>query len=178
MAHPRKLEPRQQRFVVEYLLDLNAKQAAIRAGYSEKTAESQGSRLLSYAKVSAAIADAQARRAARVEIKADDILLELLRLAKSDVRQLFDETGRLKPIHEMSDTAAASLASVEILREKTTVQGEITIEESVRKIRLWDKTAALTTLAKHLGLLKERIVHEGDIPLTFTINVGDARGRE
>lgn len=68
------LTPKQQRFVDEYLIDLNATQAAIRAGYSAKTAEQQGPRLLGYAGVSAAIAAAQEARKARTEITQDYVI--------------------------------------------------------------------------------------------------------
>ena len=72
------LNARQSRFVEEYLLDLNGKQAAIRAGYSAKTAEVQASRLLSHAKVAVAVAAAKARRAARVEVTQDYVLGKLV----------------------------------------------------------------------------------------------------
>ena len=68
------LTPKQQRFVEEYLIDLNATQAAIRAGYSVKTAEQQGNRLLGNAKVAAYIALAQANRSERTEITQDYVL--------------------------------------------------------------------------------------------------------
>ncbi len=71
------LNPKQQRFVEEYLIDLNGKQAAIRSGYSPKTAEVQASRLLSNAKVSEAVAKGQALASERVEIKQDWILSNL-----------------------------------------------------------------------------------------------------
>ena len=72
------LNPKQQRFVEEYLVDLNAKQAAIRAGYSEKTAEVQGCRLLRNAQVTAEIAKRQAERAERIEVDADWVLARLV----------------------------------------------------------------------------------------------------
>ena len=72
------LTAKQQRFCEEYLIDLNATQAAIRAGYSEKTAEQQGSRLLSNAKVAAAIAEAQSDRSERTEITQDYVLESIL----------------------------------------------------------------------------------------------------
>lgn len=71
------LPPRQQRFVEEYLLDLNATQAAIRAGYSAKTADVQGSRLLGNAKVAAAIQAAKSARSARTAITQDWVLERL-----------------------------------------------------------------------------------------------------
>ncbi len=69
-----KLTPKQACFVEEYLVDLNATQAAIRAGYSEKTADQQGSRLLANVKVAAAITKAQAKRSERTEIDQDFVL--------------------------------------------------------------------------------------------------------
>jgi phage terminase small subunit len=75
------MTPRQQRFVDEYLLDLNATQAAIRAGYSVRTAEQQGPQLLGYAEVGAAIQAAQEARSDRVQITQDDVLRGLRREA-------------------------------------------------------------------------------------------------
>ncbi len=72
------------RFVDEYLVDLNATQAATRAGYSEKTAYSQGQRLLKDVEVAKAIAERQAERAERVRVTADDVLAGLLREAKGE----------------------------------------------------------------------------------------------
>jgi phage terminase small subunit len=74
MSDAKPLPPNQSRFVEEYLVDLNAKQAAIRAGYSPKTAEVQGARLLRNAKVVAAIAAAKEARSARTEITQDYVL--------------------------------------------------------------------------------------------------------
>jgi phage terminase small subunit len=73
-----KLAPKQARFVEEYLIDLNATQAAIRAGYSPKTAEQQGSRLLGNAKVSVAIHAARAAREERTQITQDWVLSRLV----------------------------------------------------------------------------------------------------
>ncbi len=72
---------RQARFVDEYLIDLNATQAAIRAGYSRKTAQEQGSRLLSNVMVAAAIEKAMAERSQRTEITQDQVLKDLARIA-------------------------------------------------------------------------------------------------
>ena len=79
----KQLTTKQAQFVAEYLIDLNATQAAIRAGYSEKTAESQGSRLLSNAKVAAAVAKAQEERAERTEVTQDMVVEGLLKIAQT-----------------------------------------------------------------------------------------------
>lgn len=76
------LKPRQRRFVDEYLVDLNATQAAIRAGYSARTANEQGARLLAKAIVAAAVQAAQKARAERLRITQDDVLLGLQREAR------------------------------------------------------------------------------------------------
>lgn len=82
------LTPKQARFVDEYLIDLNATQAAIRAGFSEKTAYSQGQRLLKNVEVQAAIAARQAERANRTEITQDRVLAELWKMATADPNEL------------------------------------------------------------------------------------------
>lgn len=102
-----KLTPKQQRFVEEYLVDLNATQAAIRAGYSERTAESQASRLLRNVKVSTAIEEAQKARSERIEVTQDYVLENLTEVLERcmqrapvmvrrgrEIVQLQDEEGR------------------------------------------------------------------------------------
>lgn len=85
-----KLTPKQERFVGEYLIDLNATQAATRAGYSAKTANEQGSRLLANVSVRSAIEKAQAERGERIKTTADDVLREITRLAMFDPAQFKD----------------------------------------------------------------------------------------
>ena len=80
-----KLNPRQQRFVAEYLTDLNATQAAVRAGYSAKTAHSIGPRLLEHVDIAGALAEASQARQARTGITQDRVVAELALLAFSDV---------------------------------------------------------------------------------------------
>ena len=72
------MTPKQRRFVDEYLIDLNGTQAAIRAGYSARTANEQAARLLANASVSAAVAEAQANRSLRTGITADYVLATIV----------------------------------------------------------------------------------------------------
>jgi phage terminase small subunit len=131
---------------------LELEQAAIRAGYSPRTAEVQGSRVLSNAKVQRATAAAMAARSKRTEIAADRALLEIARVGFSDLRWLFHDDGRLKHPHEWDDDTAASVASIEIA---TRNMGDGTIEY-VRRIKLWDKGKALEQLSRHLGLNRDQ----------------------
>ncbi len=157
------LSPKQASFVAQYLIDKNGKQAAIRAGYSPKTAESQASRLLSNAKVKAAVAEGLSKQLTVAGITAERTLKEIARLGFSDIRGLFDANGTLKPIHQLSDDDAAALASVEVTKKNlTTGDGEI---DTVVKVKVWDKPRSLEMLAKHFALLTERIEHAGKIEI-------------
>lgn len=138
------LTARQARFVAEYLIDLNATQSAIRAGYSERTAASQGQRLLTNVEISEAIQTAQANRANRTEITQDRVLLELARVGFADLRKAAEWSGgtvKLKASAELDDDTALALSEIS--------QGPNGI-----KIKMHDKLAALDKLARHLGMFK------------------------
>jgi phage terminase small subunit len=130
------------------VVDGCAKQATIRAGYSPRTAEAQGSRLLSHVKVQRAITVCMAERSKRTEVAADRALLEIARVGFSDLRRLFHEDGRLKHPHEWDEGTAASIASIETVTRNL---GDGVVEY-VHKIKLWDKNKGLELLSKHLGL--------------------------
>ena len=87
------MKPRQQRFVTEYLVDLNATQAAIRAGYSPKTAQQQGSRLLTNVVVKPAIAAQHARQLKSVDVRIEDVLRDVMAIAHTDLQTLTEESG-------------------------------------------------------------------------------------
>jgi phage terminase small subunit len=167
------LTPKQHRFVTEYLIDLNATQAAIRCGYSERTAKSQGSRLLTHADVAAAIADRQAKRVEKLELTAERVLQELARLALVDVRGFFDERGDLKPLKDLTPEQGAALQSFEVIKKNA--QAGDGVIDTVHKIRLWDKTRALELLAKHFALLVERVQVSGDADLLARLTAARKR---
>lgn len=149
------------RFVSEYLIDLNGKQAAIRAGYAAKTAEVQASRLLTLPKVAAAVAEGQAKRLDSADLSAVRVLEEIRRLAFADVRLLFDERGNLRPIHTLNAEQSACIASLEVIKKNAEAgDGKI---DTIHKLRVWDKTKSLEMLAKHFALLTEQIQHTGDV---------------
>lgn len=157
------MTPKQERFVAEYLIDLNATQAAIRAGYSKKTAGAIGSEHLQKPEIAAAIAAKQAKRLDSANLTAARVLEEIRRLAFSDVRGLFDETGNLRPIKDLTDAQAAAIASIEVVK-KNIVAGDGKVDE-VYKVKTWDKTRTLEMLAKHFALLTERIEHAGGVTI-------------
>lgn len=152
------LSAKQQAFVEEYLVDLNATQAAIRAGYSPKTANEQAARLLAKASVSQAVAEAKARRTERTEITQDRVLQELYRLAFVDVRKFFNADGTPKKIHELDDDAAAALNGFEV---NEIVAGEVHIGET-KKFKLVEKKGAIELLMRHMGMLNDKLKLQGD----------------
>jgi phage terminase small subunit len=145
------LTDKQQRFVLEYLKDSNATQAAIRAGYSARTADRIGAELLGKTWVAAAIAAKQARLASKLEVSAERVIAEFARIAFSDPRQVatWGPGGvTLKDSAALTDDAAACVSEV---KSKPTEYGnELTF-------KLHDKVVALNALGKHLGLFKEQI---------------------
>lgn len=147
------LTPRQRRFVEEYLVDLNATQAAIRAGYSPKTARVIAAENLAKPAIAEAIIEAKAARSVATRVTAERVVEELARLAFFDIGKLFHEQGGLKPFHEMDeDTRRAIVAhDVEMLREEGEQVG------TIRKVKMADKLGALNTLAKHTGVDPQKV---------------------
>lgn len=140
-------------FVAEYLVDLNATQAAIRAGYSERTAKQQGARLLTKGDVQAELQAAMKARAERTEVTQDRVLKELARLAFFDMRKLYGEDGSLKRPQDWDDDTAAVLAGIEVV-ELAGEQGAL--PQFVKKAKVWDKAAALSLCMRHLGMLVDK----------------------
>jgi len=160
--------PKQERFVQEYIIDLNATQAAIRAGYSAKTANEQGARLLTNVSVRSEIDEALAARAKRTEIDADRVLLELRRLAFFDIRRIFNADGSLKRITDLDDDTAAAIMSVEMVEIGT--DGQLAIS---KKYKASDKKGALELAMRHLGMLKDKLDLTGEV----TVLVKDFTGK-
>ena len=146
------MTPKQKLFVEEYLVDLNATQAAIRAGYSDKNASQIGTQLLGKTSVAERIQKALAERKQRTEITADMVLRELARIAFSDTRKLYNDDGSMKLPHELDDDTAASLAGVDTFEETS----EGMVIGYTRKVKRWDKAKALELLGKHLGMFTEK----------------------
>lgn len=160
-AAERALTPQQERFVSEYLIDLNATQAATRAGYSAKTAYSQGQRLLKDVEVAKAIETGQAALAKRNEVTQDDVLNELRKMAFSDIRKVYGPDGKLLPIPELSDDMAGAITAVDAEVERTGT-GSHELGE-VRKYRVADKLGPLKLYGQHLGLFGKRLTVDGKL---------------
>ncbi len=152
----RPLTPKQEAFCREYLIDLNGTQAAIRAGYSLKGAHVQAAQLLSNPKVQAFANKLKTERADRTEITADRVLKEIGRLAFADIRSVFDESGRLLPVHMLPPEVAASIASIEVATSRVP-GGEPVDVEHTAKIKFWDKRGSLELLGRHLKMFTDKL---------------------
>ena len=145
---------KQKRFVEEYLIDLNATQAAIRAGYSPDTAKSIGSENLTKPDLQARIAKAMAERSKRTGVNADRVVMELAKIAFVNAGDVIDaETATLKPDAAKEDTAAIQSVKVKTF-------GEDGLE---REIKMADKLKALELLGKHLGMFKDKVELSGSL---------------
>lgn len=147
------LSPRQELFISEYLVDLNATQAAIRAGYSAKTARKQASRLLSNVDISQRITEKRQKQAANTGLSVERVLKEAMRLAFFDIRKLTDSEGNPIPVHQLDADTAAAIQGLELATERgPDKESGPTI---VRKYKIADKNSAIERLFKHLGLFEK-----------------------
>jgi phage terminase small subunit len=144
-------------FVAEYLIDLNATQACIRAGYSAKNADKIGPELLGKTRVKQAIDEALAIRSKRTGINQDRIILELAKIGLVNPTDVIDmDEATLKGDANRDDTAAIS--SVKVKRIPTE-DGDI-VE---REVKLCDKIAALKLLGQHLGMFADNLNVNGKL---------------
>ena len=148
----KKLTPKQQKFVDEYLIDLNATQAAIRAGYSAKTAGWIGQKLVAKSHISESIRKRRDALSKKTEVSQERIVLEMKRLALFDVRNFFRDDGTPIPIKELSDDAAAAIVGLDVVSIGNSESGI----GQVIKYKLPDKNKSLENLAKILGHFERR----------------------
>ena len=147
-----KLSPKEQRFVLEYLIDLNATKAAERAGYKSKNFGKLGYELRNKTRVF--IQKEMRKRAKKLRISTEKVLRELALIGFSDIGEILDFSGeqiRLKSAREIDRHARKSIKS---FKTKTTQKGEeFVVQEN--EFQLWDKLAALEKIAKHINLYEQ-----------------------
>lgn len=169
------------RFCEEYLIDLNGKQAAIRAGYSTTRAEVTACEILAREDVQAYLSTRQKELQEATGITQKRVLEEYGKIAFSDMRKFYTEDGALKNVRELDDESAAALAGVDVYEEKTGEE-DVEVIGVTKKIKLHDKIRALDALGKHLGMFKN--IHEitgkngeplGLPPLNITVTTPGAK---
>jgi phage terminase small subunit len=147
------LTAKQERFVDEFIIDLNASAAAVRAGYSEKTAQWIGPRLVSKSHVAAAISQRKAERSERTKIDADWVLRTLAAEKTADLSQIFDANHNLRPIQDWPMVFRTGLVvGVESFEEYEGQGKDRRFVGMVRKVKLVDRTRHIELIGKHIDV--------------------------
>lgn len=177
------LNAKQERFVAEYLIDLNATQAAVRSGYSARTAYSIGQRLLKHVEVDAAIASAQTERSQRTEITADQVLRELAKVGFANLSDVtdwgtkevafgYDGDGKKLRPEDIGEAALVQYVEAPFVTpinrddlppEIRAAVSEVSLGRDGFKIKMHDKNSALVQLGRHLGLFNDKLALSGSV---------------
>jgi phage terminase small subunit len=173
------LTPKQRLFVHEYLVDLNATAAAKRAGYSKKTADVQGPRLLGNVRVRKAIEAARERRENKAIMTRDEILEELTLIGRGDLQNYLDvdqDTGGIRA-KSFDELPAGASRALEMVREDRMIRedarGQDSIINSKVTFKMHSKLGALELLGKHQGLFPTRV--EGNLTLNGKLSITDMK---
>lgn len=146
------LTDKQQRFCEEYLIDLNATQAAIRAGYSPKTANEQAGRLLVNVSVQQYLSKRKETIVNKLQITQEMVVEGYRKLAFYDPRKFYDEKGNLLSIPDLDEETAFALAGFEVMEEKGgDGKGHQVLLGYTKKIKMSDRKGALDSICKVLG---------------------------
>lgn len=146
------MNAKQAEFARQYMVDYNATQAYIRAGYSEKGASISASKLLATSSMQAEIAKLQAIKTEQTGITAQRVVAEIAKLAFADTHDLVDELNNIKNLHEVPRDLTAAVSSITTTITTSYDKEGNEIEKKQVKIGVANKVAALEQLAKHLGL--------------------------
>ncbi len=159
------LTPKERRFVAEYLKDQNATAAAKRAGYSAKTADVQGPRLLGKVRVRAAVDTALTKIEAKSELTAELVREKVLALLTFDPRRAFNRDGTMKDAHEMPEDVVVALVGIDV----DDSQGE------VKKIKFTDRIRAAELASKILGMQRFEVSGKDGGPIQTSVQIDFSR---
>lgn len=151
-----KLTPKQQKFCDEYLVDLNATQAAIRAGYSKKTANEIGAQNLAKVSIQEYLTAARQRMQERTEITADMVVKELARIGFHNVKDFVNGGNSVLELKFIDEDKTAAVSAVKNTVKSTynTATRETTTD-TITEIKFHDKVSALEKLGRHLGIFEK-----------------------
>jgi len=153
------MTPKREQFCLEYLVDLNATQAAIRAGYSPKTAGSQGEQLLKKVEIQQRIAELRADREQRTQIEGDRVIEELKRIGLARIDEAVECRGRTVKIKSFAELSPDVLAAIESVQQT---------KDGI-KVKFHNKLAALEQLARHLGLFEKDNAQQSQLLLVAPV---------
>lgn len=173
------LTAKQSAFVAEYLIDLNATQAAIRAGYSANTAQEIGSENLSKPMVQEAIQEALRARAERLQVDADYVLRRLVEIDQMDVLDILEEDGTLKQISEWPKIWRQYLSGLDITEEFGGAGADKVQTGWIKKIKWPDKVKNLELLGRHVNVqaFKDQLSVDANIGLSDRLRAARERAK-
>lgn len=170
----KKLGPQHKKFVLEYLKDHNAKAAAIRAGYSEKTAGQKAYNLIRDPLVVEYLAEQTQERNERVKVDADFVLEEIVKIHEMDLADILNPDGSIKSIADWPKIWRQMVSAVDLAEMFEGSGDQRQIVGILKKIKWPDKVKNLEMMGKHVNIqaFKDRIEHEGSIEnLTPVVNI-------
>lgn len=167
----KKLTAKQEMFCREYLVDFNATQAALRAGYSQKMAK-QASRMLDEVGIQKLVALLRHERQERTKINADYVLVRLVEIDQMDVLDILNDDHSVKPVHAWPKIWRQLIPAMDVVEMK----GEKGMQAFIKKVKLPDKVKNLELLGKHVnvGAFRERVSLGGDAgapPVAIDVNL-------
>ncbi|WP_409265032.1 terminase small subunit [Morganella morganii] len=173
------LTDKQEMFCREYLVDLNATQAAIRAGYSDKTANRTASENLSKPDIQIRISELMKERSDRLQIDADYVLNRLVEIDQMDVLDILHDDGGIKPIHEWPKVWRTSLSGMDLAEMFESKDGERDLVGIMKKIKWPDKVKNLELLGKHISVqaFRDQIKSEHDVVGTLSDLMDELSGK-
>ncbi|HCF2109404.1 TPA: terminase small subunit [Pseudomonas aeruginosa] len=145
------LTKKQRLFVDEYLIDLNATQAAIRAGYSTRRATEIGYQLLQRPEVAQAIQAAMAERSKRTKVEADYVIRRLREIDEMDVLDILEDDGSFRSIRDWPKASRQFLSGIEVAELFEGRGDDRRIAGVLRKVKWPDKLRNLELLSRHVG---------------------------
>lgn len=151
------MNTKKSRFAQEYIIDLNATKAAVRAGYSEKTAYSIGQRLLKNVEVQAEIQRLMSQRVERTEVDADYVVNRLIEIDQMDVLDIMDDAMSLKPVSEWPKSWRQYLSGFDLADMFEGSGDDRKMVGILKKIKWPDKIKNLELLGRHLGVFKDKL---------------------
>jgi phage terminase small subunit len=159
------LTPKQEQFCQEYLVDLNATQAAVRAGYSQQTAGAIATENLTKPLISARIAELQAERAAKIGVTQEAVIAELAKMAFANMADYMTVAPDGSAYMDLTRLTRDQAAAIQELNSETYLEKDGDEYKPVKKsrIKLSEKRGNLELLGKHLGMFKEEVNHTGKL---------------
>jgi phage terminase small subunit len=163
------LTPKQQLFIIEYLKDFNATQAAVRAGYSKKTAYSIGEENLKKPEIRKAITEKMEKRAQRLNVDADDVLRRLVEIDQMDLLDILNDDLSIKPLGEWSEVWRKTVRSIDLVEQFAVIDGSREQIGFIKKLKLPDKIKNLELIGRHVDVQAWKDKAEVDVKQHVTI---------